>query len=101
MASKELIFLSDKIKMLRENAGITQSELAKSLGLTRSAVNAWEMGLSVPSTQYVVELAKFFNVSTDFLLGMEENASISIKGLTERQISAVLNVIQCFKDELK
>lgn len=101
MASKELILLSDKIKMLRENAGITQSELAKSLGLTRSAVNAWEMGLSVPSTQYIVELAKAFNVSTDFLLGMEDSAAVSVKGLTERQISAVLNVIQCFKDELK
>ncbi len=101
MASKELILLSDKIKILRENAGITQSELAKSLGLTRSAVNAWEMGLSVPSTQYVVELAKSFNVSTDFLLGMEENAAVSVKGLTEKQISVVLNVIQCFKDELK
>ena len=101
MASKELILLSDKIKMLRENAGITQSELAKSLGLTRSAINAWEMGLSVPSTQYITELAKYFNVSTDFLLGMEESATISVSGLTVKQISAVLNVIQCFKDNLK
>ena len=101
MASKELILLSDKIKMLRENAGITQSELAKSLGLTRSAINAWEMGLSVPSTQYITELAKYFNVSTDFLLGMEESATISVSGLTDKQISAVLNVIQCFKDNLK
>ena len=101
MASKELILLSDKIKMLRENAGITQSELAKSLGLTRSAINAWEMGLSVPSTQYITELAKYFNVSTDFLLGMGESATISVSGLTDKQISAVLNVIQCFKDNLK
>lgn len=59
------------------------------------------MVLSVSSTQYVVELAKYFNVSTDYLLGMEENAAVSVKGLTERQISAVLNVIQCFKDKLK
>lgn len=98
MATKELILLAEKIKTLRENQGITQSDLAKTLGLTRSAVNAWEMGLSVPSTQYVVELAKFFQVSTDFLLGMEENAAVSIKGLNEKQISAVLSVIQCFRD---
>ncbi len=97
MSTKELIFLSEKIKQLRENLDITQSELAKTLGLTRSAVNAWEMGLSVPSTQYVVELAKFFQVSTDFLLGIEENASVSVKGLNEKQISAVLNIIECFR----
>lgn len=45
--------------------------------------------------------AKYFNVSTDFLLGMEESATISVSGLTDKQISAVLNVIQCFKDNLK
>lgn len=97
MATKELIFLSEKIKQLRENLNITQSELAKTLGLTRSAVNAWEMGLSVPSTQYVVELTKFFQVSADFLLGIEENASVSVKGLNEKQIAAVLNIIECFR----
>lgn len=98
LATKELIFLSEKIKQLRENCDITQSELAKTLGLTRSAINAWEMGLSVPSTQYVVELAKFFQVSTDFLLGIEENASVSVKGLNEKQIAAVLNIIECFRN---
>ncbi len=97
LSTKELIFLSEKIKQLRENLDITQSELAKTLCLTRSAVNAWEMGLSVPSTQYVVELAKFFQVSTDFLLGIEESASVSVKGLNEKQISAVLNIIECFR----
>lgn len=90
-------FLSEKIKQLRENFDITQSELAKTLGLTRSAINAWEMGLFVPSTQYVVELAKFFQVSTDFLLGIEENASVSVKGLNEKQIAAVINIIECFR----
>ncbi len=96
--SKELFTLADRIKLLRERAGLTQSELAKSLGLSRSGVNAWEMGLSIPSTQYVVELAKSFHVSTDYLLGMEETSNISAKGLTQKQVSALLDVIQCFRD---
>ncbi len=99
--SKELFTLAEKIKLLRENADLTQSELARMLGLSRSGVNAWEMGLSIPSTQYVVELAKTFHVSTDYLLGMEDTSTISIKGLTEKQVSAVLNVIQCFKNPEK
>ena len=77
--AKELFLLSEKVKLLRERVGLTQSDLARSLGLTRSSVNAWEMGLSVPSTQYIVELAKAFNVSTDYLLGMESTATISVE----------------------
>lgn len=96
--SKELFTLADKIKLLRESVGMTQAELARILGLSRSGVNAWEMGLSIPSTQYVVELAKTFSVSTDYLLGMEDTSTISVKGLTEKQVSAVLDVIQCFKN---
>lgn len=95
--AKELFSLSEKIKMLREKSGITQSELAKSLGLTRSSVNAWEMGLSVPSTQYIVELAKRFSVSTDYLLGMEETSTILIDGLSEKQVGVLLDIIDCFK----
>ena len=41
--------VADKIKHLREQMGITQSDLAKKLGITRSSVNAWELGISVPS----------------------------------------------------
>ena len=44
----------EKIKMLREKAGMTQVELAKRLGLSRAAVNAWEMGITVPSTHYII-----------------------------------------------
>jgi len=93
----ELFTLSQKIKMLRENANMTQAELARILGLSRSSVNAWEMGLSVPSTQYVVDLAKRFHVSTDYLLGIEETSTISTDGLTQKQISVLLETISCFK----
>ena len=55
----------DTIKSLRETAGLSQSALAKRLGVTRSSVNAWEMGLSIPTAQYIVELSQLFHVSTD------------------------------------
>ena len=62
--------IADKIKDLREKQNLTQTALAKRLGITRSSVNAWELGISVPSTQYIVELAHIFHVSTDYLLGL-------------------------------
>ncbi len=51
--------ISEKIKELRELAGYSQAQLAKKLDVTRSSVNAWEMGLSTPTTQYIVAYVSF------------------------------------------
>ena len=90
--------IADRIKSLREKNNNTQSELAKQLGITRSSVNAWEMGISVPSTQYIVELAHIFHVSTDFLLGVDDTSSVSVAGLTEKDIELVHSLISHLKN---
>ena len=91
--------VADKIKALREQSGMTQSELAKKLGITRSSVNAWEMGISVPSTQYVVELALIFGISTDYLLGVNGTSSISVEGLSDKDIELVHTLINHLKNK--
>lgn len=91
--------IADKIKLLREKRGYTQAELAKKLGITRSSVNAWEMGVSVPSTHYVVELSLLFNVSTDFLLDMPNTSSVSTQGLSSREIASVIEIIECYREK--
>lgn len=85
--------VAEKIKFLREQKGFTQSDLAKKLNITRSSVNAWEMGISVPSTQYIIELANVFSVSTDYLLGLEKSSTIDISGLTEKDIQIIYSLI--------
>lgn len=89
--------IADKIKYLREEKKITQADLAKTLGITRSSVNAWEMGISVPSTQYIVELANIFKVSTDFLLGRDINANISTEGLSDSDIKLIYGIVEHLK----
>lgn len=89
--------ICDKIKLLREKSGITQSELSKKLGITRSGVNAWEMGISIPSTQYIVELALLFNVSADYLLGLDATSSVSVSGLSDEEVSSVVSIIECLR----
>jgi len=96
---KELFPLADKIKKLREQTGLTQADLARKFGLTRSSVNVWEMGLSVPSTPFIVELAKMFNVSTDYLLGMKSGSTLNIDGLSEKQVAVLVDLVECFKSE--
>ena len=91
--------VADKIKSLREQMGVTQSDLAKKLGITRSSVNAWEMGISVPSTQYIVELAGIFKVSTDYLLDVKPTASVSVEGLSEQDVNLVNAVIRHLREK--
>lgn len=90
-------YIADKIKLLREAHKMTQTELAQRMGITRSGVNAWEMGISVPSTQYIAELAQLFSVSADYLLGISEAASVKVDGLTEREIAIITELIECMR----
>ena len=93
--------IADKIKLLREMSGMTQAELARKLGVTRSGVNAWEMGITTPSTQYIVELSLLFKVSTDYLLDMPSGTTLSVDGLSEREIASIREIIECMRDRKK
>ena len=88
--------IADRIKQLRDECGLSQAQLAKRLHVTRSSVNAWEMGLSMPTIQYVVEMAKLFRIRTDFLLGLEEEQTISLEGLSEEEISLLYGLLGYF-----
>lgn len=69
--------------------------------MTRSSVNAWEMGLSMPTTQYVVTLAKLFHVSADYLLGLTASSSIVLDGYTQEEIELLYKLIRYFDDQKK
>lgn len=93
--------IADRIKLLREQKNMTQSALAKQLGITRSGVNAWEMGISTPSTQYIVELSQLFNVSADYLLGIDSSISVNVSGLTDEDINLVYQLVNLLKGKNK
>lgn len=88
--------IGEQIRKTREKNGLTQSALAKRLGISRSAVNAWELGVSVPSAQYLVELSKLFKVSTDYLLGLTEREMVDISGLADEEKKMVYSFLDYF-----
>lgn len=90
--------IAETIKSLRETVNITQSELGKQLNVTRSSINAWEQGVSVPSTALLVQLAQFFHVSTDYLLGLEQNLTLDISALDETEIKILCELVKHFSE---
>lgn len=82
-----MLVTSERIKELRQARGWTQADLARRLGVTRNGVNSWEQGLSMPSPASLVDLARLFSVSTDYLLGVERLNTVNVTGLDERDVA--------------
>lgn len=79
------IKLHEQIAFLRKQRGLTQEALARSLGVTNQAVSKWESGQCCPDIQLLPELAQFFGVSVDSLLGHTRVAPADDLLLTIRQ----------------
>lgn len=74
------------LKALRENAGLTQNELAAKLGYDCIAISDFEEGQNKPSLNDLVKFALEFKVSIDYLCGLEKKEQLDSKNLTKNQI---------------
>lgn len=63
----------ERLKMLREKAGVSQQKIADIVGVTQQAVGKWETGKAEPDLATVAKLAEYFNCSTDYLLGKSDD----------------------------
>ena len=59
------------LKELRLDLGISQRKLGEILGVVNQTISFWELGPREPDLDTLVEISKFFNVSTDYLLGLD------------------------------
>ena len=80
----------NRIKELRTEKGILQTELAKHLKIGQATISNWETGRSEPDQDALKELSKFFGASIDYILGNTDTkkplASEDMSGLTDKQI---------------
>ena len=65
--------ISEKLVELRTSKGVTQEDVAQSLSISNKTVSKWENGASTPDLPMVIELAKYYGVTTDTLLGLSED----------------------------
>ena len=85
------------LQTLRLRKDMTQAQLANKLGLTKSVISAYETGLRLPSYDILIHIARIYNVSTDYLLGIEQKQEIDLSGLSQEEIDALMNLINAMK----
>mgnify|MGYP001271497850 CR=1 FL=1 len=62
--------IGERIKVLRTQKGMTQAALALELGIAKTTLAAYEQEKNEPSSETLIKISNFFNVSTDYLLGI-------------------------------
>ena len=90
-----------KLKQLRIQRSLSQVELAKHLGVSKSVISSYENGVHLPPYDVLIRLAELFGVSTDYLLGASSHRTVNVDGLTDRQVEAVTMIINELKGSNK
>ena len=88
MVHKEfMLSLGNKIRKSRDLAGLTQEQLAESIGVTRSAIAQYESGEKEPTVHRLADMAIALGVSADYLLGIERNPLTTVQMSPEARIA--------------
>ena len=88
-----------RLKELRERRGLSQSEVADRLEVTRSTISGYERNTITPSLDQLVRLAVLYHASLDYMMGMDNRACFYLDDLTESQKQTVLDVVDRIKCE--
>ena len=97
---------SELLKRLRSQKGVTQPQLAEAIGVSKGNVGDWETGKSKPGYQAIVALARYFDVSADYLLELNQtpDPNTTVSTPNEKEEEALLSVYRKLdmrdKDEL-
>lgn len=64
--------LANRLKELREESGLSQKQAAQALFISNTSLSNYELNVSTPSPETLVEICKFYNVSMDYLFGITD-----------------------------
>lgn len=89
-----MVDFGNRLKELRQNAGLSQKQLADKLWITKAAVSYYELSERNPSPEILIKIAKVFHVTTDYLLGIEdEQKYLDVSDLTDDEIDLLQHTI--------
>ena len=84
----------DMMKNLRQARSLNQVQLAVSLNVSKQTVSNWENNNILPSIEMLIKISKYFSVSADFLLELDNRRYIEVTGLSEIHLAHIQQIIQ-------
>ena len=93
-----MILLGKRIKELRNKSKLTQTELAKQVGVTKSTITAYENDSRLPSYDVLIKMANVFKVSIDSLLIDHPGSILEVHGLNVEQMQILKSLIVYFRN---
>lgn len=96
-----MIRLSMRLKELRREKGLRQAQIAALVGVTKSAVSAWESDIRQPPYDTLIRLADIYGVSTDYLLGRCYDRLLDLSGLTAAEAALICQLVETMKQKNK
>ncbi len=88
-----------RIQQLRTGNNLSQAALAKKINRCKSLICAYENNTATPPLDVLVQLASIFNVSLDYLVGIDKTEMVSLSGLDDSQKELVYRLINEFKTD--
>ena len=68
----DTICIGKRIKEIRTERGLSQEKMGEALSVSQDTISLWEQGKSVPTAEYLIAMARQFDVSVDYILCLQE-----------------------------
>ena len=88
-----------RLKNLRQQHHLTQTQVANRLNLSKTRISGYENNVKTPSQDVLIKLAGLYRVSTDYLLGLDDEEMISVEGLTRQQRRLVEELVRMLQEK--
>ena len=89
--------LGVRINELRRAMGWSQVQLAEKLNISKQTVSNWENENIQPSIEMLIRVATLFQVSTDYLLGLDNTQTITVDGLPKLFVAHITQIIEDYR----
>ena len=91
--------IAERLRRLRRSRELSQVQLARGLGVGKQSISNWENDNIMPSVEMLERMASFFEVTTDYLLGREEDVAeglvlVDVTGLSRREIEHIRQLVE-------
>ena len=91
--------LGERLKSLRQAHNLNQVQLAEELHVSKQSVSNWENNTIMPSIEILLKISKFFRVSTDYLLELDDRTYVEVTGLSDKQVAHIQILIKDIVEE--